>query len=154
MKKVVLTGGPCSGKTTVLRALKEEFGDSVFETVIRYNIRLRETVDHGLPVGDYDRHAIGHKDYAKLAEEVMGSEIQIMAPAYYNSSTTSDILQQTERYINTVADPPPMVAEPAHEPEEFFVHARQSLYSDMVEAISANLSDATSEDNEEIEEYQ
>lgn len=29
MKKIVLTGGPCSGKTTVLRALKEEFGDKI-----------------------------------------------------------------------------------------------------------------------------
>lgn len=29
MKKVVLTGGPCSGKSTVMRALAEEFGDTV-----------------------------------------------------------------------------------------------------------------------------
>lgn len=29
MKKIVLTGGPCSGKTTILRALKEEFGDKI-----------------------------------------------------------------------------------------------------------------------------
>jgi hypothetical protein len=88
-----------------------------------------------------------------LAEEVMRSEIQIMAPAYHDSSTTHDIPQKTEGYVNTVAEPP-IVAEPAHEPEGFFVHARQSLYSDMVEAISANLSDSASEDNEEIEEYQ
>lgn len=27
MKKIVLTGGPCSGKSTVMRALREEFGD-------------------------------------------------------------------------------------------------------------------------------
>jgi len=29
MKKIVLTGGPCSGKTTVMRTLQEEFGDSI-----------------------------------------------------------------------------------------------------------------------------
>lgn len=29
VKKVVLTGGPCSGKTTILRVLREEFGDDV-----------------------------------------------------------------------------------------------------------------------------
>lgn len=29
MKKVVLTGGPCSGKTTVLRAVREEFRDQL-----------------------------------------------------------------------------------------------------------------------------
>ena len=27
MKKIVLTGGPCGGKSTVMKALKEEFGD-------------------------------------------------------------------------------------------------------------------------------
>lgn len=29
MKKIVLTGGPCSGKTTTLRALREEFGNQI-----------------------------------------------------------------------------------------------------------------------------
>lgn len=29
MKKLVLTGGPCSGKTTVLAALREEFGEKL-----------------------------------------------------------------------------------------------------------------------------
>lgn len=29
VKRVVLTGGPCSGKTTILRVLREEFGDEV-----------------------------------------------------------------------------------------------------------------------------
>jgi predicted ATPase len=29
MNKIVLTGGPCSGKTTILQALREEFADSV-----------------------------------------------------------------------------------------------------------------------------
>lgn len=29
MEKIVLTGGPCGGKSTVLRAIKEEFGDQI-----------------------------------------------------------------------------------------------------------------------------
>jgi predicted ATPase len=29
VKKIVLTGGPCSGKTTILQALREEFADSI-----------------------------------------------------------------------------------------------------------------------------
>jgi chromosome partitioning protein len=57
----------------VLEKVKEEFGENVFETVIRYNIRLRETVDSGLPIGEYDRHSIGHRDYEDLAREVMRS---------------------------------------------------------------------------------
>ncbi|MDY6951426.1 MAG: ParA family protein [Thermodesulfobacteriota bacterium] len=57
----------------VLEKVREEFGENVFETVIRYNIRLRETVDSGLPIGEYDKHSIGHKDYEDLADEVMRS---------------------------------------------------------------------------------
>ena len=58
----------------VLEKVKAEFGENVFNTVIRYNIRLRETADCGLPVGDYDKNAIGHEDYENLAEEIVNLE--------------------------------------------------------------------------------
>ncbi len=135
----------------VLKKVKEQFGDDVFGTVIRYNIRLRETVDYGLPVGDYDKHAIGHKDYAKLAEEVMRFEIMKTDQEHNASHGTDDMLQKTEEYIDTVAESP-VVEEPTYEPEEVFAHALQSSYSDMVETISTDLSESISED-EEIEQY-
>ncbi|MBN2419683.1 MAG: ParA family protein, partial [Deltaproteobacteria bacterium] len=56
----------------VLDKVKSEFGNHVFKTVIRYNIRLRESVDYGQPVGDYDKNSIGHMDYENLAEELIG----------------------------------------------------------------------------------
>jgi len=46
----------------VLEKVKKEFCDDVFETIIRYNIRLRETVDYGIPICDYDRRSIGYKE--------------------------------------------------------------------------------------------
>ncbi|MCX5895978.1 MAG: ParA family protein, partial [Proteobacteria bacterium] len=55
----------------VLEEVKGEFGENVFNTIIRYNIRLREAVDYGLPVGVYDKRSNGHNDYERLAEEVM-----------------------------------------------------------------------------------
>jgi chromosome partitioning protein len=137
----------------VLKKVKEQFGDNVFDTVIRYNIRLRETVDYGLPVGDYDKHAIGHKDYARLAEEVMGSEVVTMDQAYNASSAAHDMLRKTEDYINAVAETP-VVEELTREPEGVFADALKSSYSAMVEAISTNVSDSISEDEEEIKEYQ
>ena len=57
----------------VLEKVREKFGENVFDTAIRYNIRLREPVDYGLPIGEYDKHSLGHKDYEKLAEELMAS---------------------------------------------------------------------------------
>lgn len=55
----------------VMEKVKEEFGPRVFDTVIRYNIRLRESVDYGLPVGEYDKRSIGNKDYEALTEELL-----------------------------------------------------------------------------------
>lgn len=55
----------------VMEKVKEDFGNNVFETVIRYNIRLRESVDSGQPVGEYDKRSIGNKDYEALTEELL-----------------------------------------------------------------------------------
>jgi chromosome partitioning protein len=78
----------------VMEKVKEEFGDNVFNTVIRYNIRLRETVDHGLPIGEYDKRAIGHRDYEDLADEVLGQG------AARESDTAQKFLKKTEEYAS------------------------------------------------------
>jgi chromosome partitioning protein len=78
----------------VMEKVREEFGENVFNTVIRYNIRLRETVDHGLPIGEYDKRAIGHRDYEDLAEEVLGRS------AADDADTADDFLKKTEEYTN------------------------------------------------------
>ncbi len=91
----------------VLAKVKETFGANVFESAIRYNIRLRETVDHGLPIGDYDKHAIGYKDYEKLAEEVIRAEEEIHIPGQRIVETALGILQNTEEYIDSVKESEP-----------------------------------------------
>jgi chromosome partitioning protein len=75
----------------VLEKVKEEFGDNVFRTVIRYNIRLRETVDH-------DKHSIGCQDYQLLAEELVQSA---EADAYqaYNALKAAESLLGATRDI-------------------------------------------------------
>jgi chromosome partitioning protein len=78
----------------VMEKVKEEFGENAFNTVIRYNIRLRETVDHGLPIGEYDKRAIGHRDYEDLAEEVLGRS------AADDADTADDFLKKTEEYTD------------------------------------------------------
>jgi hypothetical protein len=88
----------------VLQKVKETFGSNVFESAIRYNIRLRETVDHGLPIGDYDKHAIGYKDYEKLAEEVLRGQEEGDQPVQPVSEAARDILQNTEDYMDSVKE--------------------------------------------------
>ena len=78
----------------VMEKVREEFGQNAYNTVIRYNIRLRETVDHGLPIGAYDKRAIGHRDYEELADEVLGQS------AAYESNTGQRFLEKSEDYAN------------------------------------------------------
>jgi chromosome partitioning protein len=85
----------------VLEKVKAEFGDNVFDTVIRYNIRLRETADCGLPVGDYDKNAIGHADYENLAEEVVNLEADRNPQNLSTLNVAQDILQKTEEYMKS-----------------------------------------------------
>jgi chromosome partitioning protein len=88
----------------VLEKVKEQFGEGVFSTVIRYNIRLRETVDHGLPVGDYDKHAIGYKDYVNLAEEIVGSRSEGLGDAADVLSTADEVWRRPDNHFEAIVD--------------------------------------------------
>ena len=146
----------------VLEKVQAEFGDNVFDTVIRYNIRLRESADFGLPVGDYDKNAIGHKDYENLAEEVICSEEARPRHNLNTSNVAQDMLQKTEEYINTAAELPEdelAGAEreefsedesPASEIEEFPAYSSQSNYSQMVDAIVTESTDSFPKDEDGI----
>lgn len=59
----------------VLEELRKYFGDKVFKTPIRMNIRLAEAPSHGKPIFLYDKESNGAEDYASLAKEVMSHEI-------------------------------------------------------------------------------
>ncbi len=121
----------------VLEKVKAEFGDNVFGTVIRYNIRLRETVDYGLPVGDYDKHAIGHKDYENLADEVLRSDAARIYQSFSTVNTAQDMLQKTEDYIETAVKSPVIESQSGHEREGFPHHGTGSTFSEMIETIAA-----------------
>lgn len=124
----------------VLEKVKAEFGNNVFDTVIRYNIRLRETADYGLPVGDYDKYSIGHQDYENLAEEVIRLQAAKTYPDLNTVDMAQDILQKTEGYID-MSMKSPVIEQPLSEEEEFSTYSPQSNYSKMVEAVATNSTD-------------
>ena len=132
----------------VLEKVKSEFGNNVFETVIRYNIRLRETADYGLPVGDYDKHAIGHQDYENLADEVIRSQAAVAYPDRKPMNAAQDILQKTEEYID-MSVKSPIIEQPSYGVEKFSTYSPQSNYSKMVEAIATNPTDSFLNDEDE-----
>jgi chromosome partitioning protein len=90
----------------VLEKVKEEFGENVYNTVIRYNIRLRETVDSGLPIGEYDKHSIGHKDYEDLADEVLRSGAANIDHIFNTLNSAQTLLQNREEYTDTAEESP------------------------------------------------
>ncbi len=54
----------------VAEDLRTHFGDLVFRTAIRENVRLAEAAGHRLPVTRFDRRSSGAADYRAFAEEL------------------------------------------------------------------------------------
>ncbi len=130
----------------VFEKVKEQFGEDVFETVIRYNIRLRETVDYGLPIVDYDKHAIGSKDYQDLAEEIIGSgAAERLQETAHAERKACDVLQKTEEYIDSVRNFPEDVLSRV-ETDETNGNSFSSSYAKMIQAIAADPISAIPED--------
>ena len=131
----------------VFEKVKDQFGENVFETVIRYNVRLRETVDYGLPIGDYDKHAIGSKDYEELAEEIVVSGAAARSrEKSYDEHVVRDVLQKTEEYIDSLAKSPANVL-PTVDTDENDGNSISSSYTKMIQAIAADPAAAISEDD-------
>ena len=58
----------------VLQDIKEHFGDKVFDTVVRKNVRLAEAPSFGIPIILYDVACYGAEDYRSLARETVAME--------------------------------------------------------------------------------
>lgn len=54
----------------VIEKIREYFGDRVYKTMIRKNVRLAEASSHGKPIVLYDSHSTGAQDYEALSKEV------------------------------------------------------------------------------------
>ncbi len=121
----------------VLDKVKSEFGKHVFETVIRYNIRLRESVDYGQPVGDYDKHAIGHADYENLAEELIRSDASGTGKSINSTGSAYEILEKTEGFMAPGSRQ--ASTEYGYEGQyDTTYDSPESSFSEMIEAIAVN----------------
>lgn len=57
--------------TDVVASLRERFGDQVFQTAIRENVRLAEAPSFHKPITLYDPKSVGAADYRALARELL-----------------------------------------------------------------------------------
>ena len=58
----------------VAEEVRENLADTVFQTVIPWNVRLSEAPSHGKPVILYDVQSSGSQSYMKLAEEILNKD--------------------------------------------------------------------------------
>jgi len=54
----------------MLAAIKEQFGEILYDTIIHTNVKLKESAVVGKPVALYDKYCRGSKDYNTLAKEI------------------------------------------------------------------------------------
>jgi len=59
----------------VAENIRKNLSNRVFETVIRYSVKLAEAASHGLPISAYCQGCVGFQDYQLLAREVLSQEM-------------------------------------------------------------------------------
>jgi len=55
----------------VLEEVLKHFGKNTFQTVIHFNIRLKEAASFGAAITDFDKYCVGHRDYLALAQDIL-----------------------------------------------------------------------------------
>jgi chromosome partitioning protein len=71
---ITLYAGRTEFAREVVQDIRKHLGNRVFETVIRFSIKLAEAASHGMPVTEYCKTCAGYKDYQSLAREVIAEE--------------------------------------------------------------------------------
>ncbi len=56
----------------VLQELRAKFRDSLMQSTINFNTKLKEAASFGQPITEYDPGSRGYKDFVNLARELMG----------------------------------------------------------------------------------
>ncbi|PYS04419.1 MAG: hypothetical protein DMG15_16035 [Acidobacteria bacterium] len=59
---------------TMAEEIRQNLGESCFKTVIRFSVKLPESVGHGLPIDEFSTRSAGFADYRALAAEVLEQE--------------------------------------------------------------------------------
>ncbi|MCK4660800.1 MAG: AAA family ATPase [Phycisphaerae bacterium] len=85
----------------ILAELRERFGPLVFDSVINFNTKLKESVSFGQPISEFAPTSMGARDFQKLAREVIEAEstASVEAPlseARPEAVPTEAILQRAE----------------------------------------------------------
>jgi len=98
----------------ILAELRGHFGDKMFETIVSFNTKLKEAASFGQPISEYDPASKGRKDFAALADEIVGTQVDQQRHEFVNSladqlesiSATADELLEAANPSGTSIDSP------------------------------------------------
>jgi chromosome partitioning protein len=96
----------------VVVEIEKHFGDKVFKSKIRSNVRLAEAPSHGKSIFDYAPDSYGAEDYLALAREIVGIEMIQREPLPVLSAAPEIHSAPAPEIIV----PAPVLSEPAPEP--------------------------------------
>jgi chromosome partitioning protein len=71
---ITLYSGRAAFVKAVVDEIRRHLAGRLFETVVRYSVKLGEAASHGLPIAHYCRRSAGFDDYQALAAEVLRQE--------------------------------------------------------------------------------
>lgn len=104
----------------ILSELRSHFADKMFSTVVNFNTKIKEAASFGQPISEYDPASKGQKDFAKLAEEVWGSQEKVQRREMVNSlaGQLESISASAEELLESSKPPIEAIEKPGETREE------------------------------------
>ena len=87
-----------------LASLRDQHGTTVLDTIIHFNVSLREAAAMGSPISEFQPESRGHEDYCTLAQELLASGLQVEYEALRSeeSETCADEEKAIDQKIEMV----------------------------------------------------
>ncbi|MBU4318801.1 MAG: AAA family ATPase [Proteobacteria bacterium] len=84
----------------ILENMRQNFRGSLFDTMIHFNVRLKEAVSYGKTILEYDSRSSGCRDYSLLADEILqeGNRLIHIRP-FLEPSLEDRSFQRESRFI-------------------------------------------------------
>ncbi|GIK16638.1 MAG: hypothetical protein BroJett003_16020 [Planctomycetota bacterium] len=84
----------------ILSELRQRFGSAVFETVLNFNIKLKEGAGLGQPICEFAPNSSGAKDFQSLAREILVEDAE-PSPMARILLQANRLAEETDRLLST-----------------------------------------------------
>ena len=82
----------------VLGELRGKFKQTLMDSCVNFNTKLKEAASFGQPITEYDPGSRGYKDFVNLARELMGHRpVEVEAPAVERLSRPAELVQRARQ---------------------------------------------------------